>query len=81
MAKTYDNELRGALFKNDERSGDNDPHYSGSAQIGGQQYWLNAWIKESQKDGRKYMSLSFKPKQTRQVQAVKEGFDEGEPPW
>ena len=75
--KPYDNELRGVLFKNDEKLEDRDPNYTGSAQIGGQTYWLNAWIKESKKDGRKYMSLSFKPKQER----AKESFDEGEPPF
>jgi uncharacterized protein (DUF736 family) len=64
----YDNNLRGVLFKNDDkRDGRKDPDYRGNCEIGGQQYWLSAWIRESQKDGRKFMSLSFQPKQARET--------------
>jgi uncharacterized protein (DUF736 family) len=55
----YDNNLRGALFKNDDKESDKHPDYKGSCEIDGRQYWLSAWIKTS-KAGKKYMSLSFK---------------------
>lgn len=51
----------GALFKNHEKESETHADYRGSIKIGGVEYWLNAWIKESKK-GTKYMSLSAKPK-------------------
>lgn len=65
----YSNENRGVLFNNKERkSKDTDPDYSGSINFNGVDCWLSGWIKES-KDGKKFFSLSVKPKeqQARQV--------------
>ena len=53
----------GALFKNDKRQTDTQPHYKGSAVIDGVEMWVSAWMKDS-KAGTKYMSLSFSPKQS-----------------
>lgn len=50
----------GALFKNTRKEQPNHADYEGSITINGQEYWLNAWIKEG-KNG-KFMSLSAKPK-------------------
>jgi hypothetical protein len=68
----YDNNLRGVLFKNDDkREGKQDPDYTGNCEVDGVAYWLSAWIKESKTkknaDGKpmKYMSLSLKPKDER----------------
>lgn len=58
----YDNTNRGVLFKNGEKETDNHPDYRGDIDVGGQKFWLSAWIKESKK-GTKYMSLSVKPKE------------------
>lgn len=58
----YDNTNRGALFKNEgERKRENGPDYSGSLNVGGEEFFLDAWIKTSQ-NGRKFMSMSVKPK-------------------
>ena len=57
----YDNTNRGVLFKNDEKR-ENGPDYSGSLNVGGVEHFLDAWIKTSQA-GRKFMSVSVKPKQ------------------
>ena len=57
----YDNTDRGSLFKNDRKESDSHPDYKGSINVGGVDHWLSAWIKTS-KDGKKYMSLSVKPK-------------------
>jgi uncharacterized protein (DUF736 family) len=65
----FDNTDRGVLFNNKERkSKDTDPDYSGSINFNGVDCWLSGWIKES-KEGKKYFSLSVKPKeqQARQV--------------
>ena len=57
----YDNNLRGALFKNDRKEKDTHPDYKGSCEIDGDEYWISAWIKSS-KEGKKFMSLSFESK-------------------
>ena len=62
MADQYDNTNRGSLFKNDRKELDNHPDYNGSINIEGKDFWLNGWLKESKKDGKKFFSLSEKPK-------------------
>lgn len=58
----YDNNNRGILFNNkDKKTQDNHPDYSGSINFNGVDCWLSGWIKES-KEGKKYFSLSVKPK-------------------
>jgi hypothetical protein len=58
----FDNTNRGILSKNMNKTADNHPEYSGSINVDGTDYWLSAWIKESSKDGKKFFSLSVKPK-------------------
>jgi uncharacterized protein (DUF736 family) len=58
----YDNTNRGALFKNNDRAGEQDPDYRGNINVDGAEFWLSAWLKTS-KNGMKYMSLSIKPKE------------------
>jgi uncharacterized protein (DUF736 family) len=62
----YDNELRGALFKNDKKADERDPDYTGNAQVKGQEYFLDAWLKKS-KAGKTFMSVRLKPKGKRQA--------------
>lgn len=57
----YNNELRGSLFRNDRKERDTHPDYTGTCQIEGVEYYINAWVKES-KSGKKYFSFSFKAK-------------------
>ena len=59
----YDNTNRGALFKNEEKENERHADYRGSINVDGTEFWLNAWIKTSSKTGKKFMSLSIKPKQ------------------
>jgi len=62
---SYDNELKGALWKNDrQRDGKKDPQYTGNAQVGGVEFWLKCWI-NTDKAGKKYMSLKFEEKQAK----------------
>jgi len=62
MNQQYDNELRGVLFKNNKRTHEKQPEYTGSTQVNGQEFWLSAWVKES-KNGQKFFSLSLTPKE------------------
>lgn len=54
----YDNELQGALFKNDKKQNDKHPDYKGQCEINGGKLWISAWINTS-KAGEKYMKLKF----------------------
>ena len=57
----YDNEMRGVLFANRDRTKDSQPQAKGSCQIDGVEYWVSAWTNTSKK-GHKYQSLSFQRK-------------------
>lgn len=63
----YDNTNRGALFRNNRKEQDSHPDHTGSINIDGKEYYLNAWIKTSQ-NGNKFFSLSVKPKDAKQSQ-------------
>lgn len=56
----HDNTDSGALFKNDKKGNENWPDYRGKLNVGGDDYWISAWLKTSKK-GQKYMSLSVQP--------------------
>jgi uncharacterized protein (DUF736 family) len=75
----YDNNLSGALFKNDKKESERHPDYRGSCEINGTEFWISAWLKES-KSGTKFMSLAFTPKdEQRAAPAVAETLDDDVP--
>ena len=58
----YDPNMRGVLFKNDKAGNPKRPDYRGTAVIDNVDLNVSGWIKESKKDGSKFMSLSFEAK-------------------
>jgi len=60
----YDNTNTGALFRNDKKQTEKHPDYNGSINVNGEEFWLSAWLKTS-KAGKKFMSLSVSPKESR----------------
>ena len=58
----YDNTNSGALFRNERRTNDRQPEYTGSLNVEGEEFWVSAWVKESKKDGRKFFSLAVTKK-------------------
>lgn len=53
---------RGSLFRNDEKTNDDDRDYAGTLNIEGHgEFWVSGWVSETKK-GKKYLSLSVKPK-------------------
>jgi len=66
----FDNNLRGVLFQNKKREEELNPerkakmpHYQGSCEIGGIEYWVSGWKKLSKDKKTPYMSLAFSPKE------------------
>jgi uncharacterized protein (DUF736 family) len=75
----YSNVNRGAIFKNDDKQQDNHPDYKGSLNVNGVDLWVSGWLKTSEKTGKKFMSLSVKPKEAAPVKKASEpssGFDD-----
>lgn len=72
---SYDNNLSGALFKNDKKETEKHPDYKGSCEIDGTEYWVSSWLNES-KNGRKYLSLKFKAKDGEKQAAPKQVADD-----
>ena len=67
----------GVLFKNDRKEEAKHPDYKGSVIVGGQEYWLSAWIKEG-KSG-KFMGLALSPKEAQAKPSERSkatGFDD-----
>jgi uncharacterized protein (DUF736 family) len=59
---TYDNKNTFALFKNDRKSEDRHPDYTGTFTDGeGREYFADAWVRKSGK-GVSFMSGRMKPK-------------------
>jgi hypothetical protein len=59
----YDNENRGAIWRNEKKQQDTHPDFTGSLNVGGVDYWVSAW-KRKEGAGPKSPALSFsvKPK-------------------
>lgn len=64
----YDNTNRAVLFKNENKTKETSPDYTGSLNFEGVECFLDAWIKTSE-SGRKFMSLSVKRKDKQPAQA------------
>lgn len=61
----YDNTDRGVLFDNDRKEKDSHPDMTGSINVDGVEYFLDAWKKES-KGGKHFLSVSVKRKNNQQ---------------
>ena len=74
----YDNTNRGALFRNDDKDPNDDKErdYSGTLDVEGTEYWLSGWVRTSKKSGKKYLSLSIKPKQDKPAATNKSRADD-----
>ena len=58
----YDNTNKGILGRNDRKTQDTQPDFSGSINIEGRDYWLSGWVKERKDGSGRFFSLSVKPK-------------------
>jgi hypothetical protein len=55
-------ENSGSMFVNTKKLSDSHPDRNGTALIGGVEYYVSGWIKET-KSGDKWLSLAFKVKE------------------
>ena len=58
----YDNTNKGILGRNDRKTLDTHPDFSGSINVDGRDYWLSGWVKERKDGSGRFFSLSVKPK-------------------
>lgn len=73
----------GSIWVNDRKEKDTHPDRTGTVRVGGKDYYISGWLKEA--NGKKYLSLSFKPKEARQAQkpAASQAapYDDSDVPW
>jgi len=62
-------DFTGAIFKNDKREKDTQPHMKGECVIDGVAYWVSAWTNTSSK-GTRYQSLKFSAKEEVHAQGM-----------
>jgi hypothetical protein len=69
----YDNTNRGALFRNADKDPNDEKErdYGGTLDVEGTKYWLSGWVRTSKKSGKKYLSLSIKPKVEKPAESKK----------
>ena len=73
----------GSIWVNDRKEKDTHPDRTGTVKVGGKDYYISGWLKEA--NGKKFMSLSFKPKEAQQAakpaasQAAP--YDDSDVPW
>ena len=56
----YNNTNSGVLFKNDRKTNDKQPDYTGNINVDGTDYWISSWLKDGKRG--KFLSLAVKPK-------------------
>lgn len=70
----YDNRSRGVLFKNDRKTEDKHPDYTGTyMDADGREFFLDAWLREGKKG--KFFSLRTKEKTARKEAPASAGAD------
>ena len=69
-----DNDNRGAIWKNEKRQKDTQPHWTGNATIDGKEYWVSAWKGDSDKARAPVVSFAFNAKEAPQAPKAIEDF-------
>ena len=59
----YDDEGKGSLWPNDRRESERHPHYRGQCQVGQIQYWVSAWVNESDNPKAPALRFQLSPKE------------------
>lgn len=78
----YDNTNRGAVWPNKKREKDTQPHWTGSLNVEGVEYWVSAWKKaDDAKENAPSISFAIRPKdEAQEAPAAEQGaFDDDIP--
>jgi uncharacterized protein (DUF736 family) len=67
----YDNTNRGRIFRKEDKKSERHPDMDGHLNVEGVEYYVNGWTKTA-KNGKKFLSLSIKPKDDVAAHALKE---------
>jgi hypothetical protein len=63
----YNNTNRGQIWKNEDRKSDTHPHFKGSMDIDGVEYWVSAWTRKPDANPKSpALTFSFKKKEDKQ---------------
>jgi hypothetical protein len=66
----YDDKNRGSIWKNEKKTTDKHPDFTGSLNVDGKDYWVSAWRrKEGASDRAPALSFSVKPKDGKPMDA------------
>lgn len=66
----YDDKNRGSIWKNDKKTTDKHPDFTGSLNVDGKDYWVSAWKrKEGTSDRAPALRISVKPKDGKPMDA------------
>jgi hypothetical protein len=52
----------GSLFPNKRKEKESHPDLTGTLDVEGQQFWINAWSKTAKTNGEEWLSISIRPK-------------------
>jgi hypothetical protein len=67
----YDDKNRGSIWKNEKKTTDKHPDFTGSLNVDGKDYWVSAWKrKEGASDRSPALSFSVKPKDGKPMDAT-----------
>ena len=75
----YDNTNRGGIWKNEKKLTDNHPDFTGSLDVEGVEYWVSAWKRKPDANG-KAPALKFSIQKKEQKQSAEYGGSAGQTP-
>jgi hypothetical protein len=63
----YDNTNSGILSRNDRKTSDKHPDFTGLLNVEGTDFWLSGWVKERKDGSGKFFSLAVRRKEESQA--------------
>lgn len=76
---SFDNNNRGAVWKNRKKEKETQPDYTGSATIDGVEYWVSAWRNDTSENKKRPVLSFFFEKKENKADQVKQDFDDHQP--
>ena len=76
---SYDNNNRGAVWKNDRKTTDKHPDFNGTINVDGKDYWVSAWRGDKENPKAPVLSFSVQEKDVPKQQPtpnLNEDFDD-----